>query len=190
MRASDLRYERESRQHDLAIAMRTQGARLATVVQWTGLARYRVQSLARVYDRNAEGETRRRGSSPTQSTFFVKTLRIESESLAFALMAFEHDLIPEGTTDISRVLPDVERGFRLIKAYEIFAKMVPTVHIDLERAVLLVGELSRGNLLLRYCRTCPDLLIIDRFGEPHDRCPFCRAGGPAPGRLGTSPPTV
>ena len=187
MRASDLRYERESRQHDLAIAMRAQGARLGTVVQWTGLARYRVQSLARYYERHSQGDTRRRGISPSQTAFFSKSLRIESESLAFALIAFEHDVIPAGTEDILRVLPDVERGWRLIKAYETYVRMIPAVHIDLERAVLLIGELSRRNIVLRLCRTCPNLLIIDRFGEPHDRCPFCRANGSPAARPETQP---
>ena len=177
MRASDLRYERESRQHDLAIAMRAQGARLGTVVQWTGLARYRVQSLARFYESASPGDTRRRGISPSQTAFFSKSLRIESESLAFALMAFEHDVIAADIEDIVDVLPDVERGWRLIKAYETFVKMIPGVHIDLERAILLLGELSRRNLLLRFCRTCPDPLLIDRLAEPRDRCPFCRGSG-------------
>lgn len=187
MRASDLRYERESRQHDLAIALRAQGARLGTVVQWTGLARYRVQSLARYYERHAQGDTRRRGISPSQTAFFSKSLRIESESLVVALMAFEHEVIPAGAEDISGVLPDVERGWRLIKAYETYVNMVPAVHIDLERAVLLVGELSRRNIVLRWCRTCPNLMINERFGEPHDRCPFCRASGPSAVRSETTP---
>jgi len=186
MRASDLRYERESRQHDLAIAMRAQGARLGTVVQWTGLARYRVQSLARYYERHSQGDTRRRGISPSQTAFFTKSLRIESESLAFALMAFEHHVVPAGTADITRALPDVERGWRLIKAYETYVKMIPVVHIDLERAVLLIGEISRRNIVLRSCRTCPNFLIFDRFGEPHDRCPFCRASGQPAARPETS----
>jgi hypothetical protein len=187
MRASDLRYERESRQHDLAIAMRAQGARLGTVIQWTGLPRYRVQSLSRYYERNSHGDTRRRGISPSQTAFFGKSLRIESESLAFALMAFEYNVIPTGVDDIATVLPNVERGWRLIKAYETYIKMIQGVHIDLERAVLLVGELTRRNIVVRYCRTCPDLLIIDRLGHPHDRCPFCRGSGPSAARPATPP---
>jgi hypothetical protein len=186
MRASDLRYERELRQHDLAIAMRANGARLNTVVQWTGLSRYRVQSLSRFYERDSKGDTRRRGISPSQTAFFGKTLRIEAESLAVAFLAFEYQLIPE-SGDIQTVLPDVERGWRLITAYQTYVKMVPGAQIDLERTVLLISELSRGNLVLRSCHTCPDVMLVDRFGEPHERCPFCRSNLDAPtGRLAPS----
>jgi hypothetical protein len=175
MRASDLRYERESRQHDLVIVMRAYGARLGTVMQWTGLSRYRVQSLSRYYERTSPEDTRRRGISPSQTAFFGKSLRIEAESLAFALIAYEHNVIP-ASVSIGRVLPDVERGWRLIDAYETYIKMVPGAQIELERAVLLIGELTRRNVMLRYCQACHDVMVIERFGPPHDRCPFCRSG--------------
>jgi hypothetical protein len=175
MRASDNRYEGESRQHDLAVWMMSNGARTGTVMRWTGLKEYRVQALSRRYQQQALGDHRRRGISPKQTAYFGKSLRLEEESLALALLAIEMKVIETTGPAVQRSLPSLERGWRLMKAYETYRKLVPGAQISLERAVLLIAELSRRNLVLRHCRTCPDLLVVDRLGVQHARCPFCRS---------------
>jgi hypothetical protein len=179
MRPSDPRYEGYASQHDLAMVMRSKGARLNTVMRWTGLTRYRVQKLTRFYQQSAPDDHRRRGISPSQSAYFAKSLRLEAESLAFALIAYELKVIPDKTAGAERnSLPDVERGWRLIWAYAAYERWVPGAQIGLERAILLVRALTRRSLVIRRCRTCPDVMVVDRLGVQHDRCPSCRSAEP------------
>jgi hypothetical protein len=176
MRASDDQYQRDFDKHDLAIWMIEHGARTRTVNAWTGLTRYRVQALSRRYDTHT-GDHRRRGISPFQSAYFAKSLMLEAESLAFALIALGLKVIPASTLpDARRLLPDVGRGARLMFASEIYRALVPKGQISLERAILFVMELAaRRNLTLRRCKTCPNVMVIERFGVRHVQCPLCRS---------------
>ena len=175
MRVSENRYERDVRKHRLAKWMIAHGARTHTLTQWTGLSRYRVQALFRSYHETRDN--RRRGISPFQSAYFGKSLGLEAESLAFAFIAYEMDVIPEPVViDARRALPGLARGERLMMAFEMYRALVPEAHISLERAILFVIELSeRRQLYLRRCRTCPDAMVVDRFGPHQDQCPFCRS---------------
>lgn len=175
MRVTDDRYERDIRKHSLAKWMISYGARTRTIIRWTGLTRYRVQALSRRYAPTV-GDHRRRGVSPFQSAFVGKSLNLELEALAWAYIAFELRVIPTRTLpDARRLLPNLNTGWRLMFAYEIYIALVPDAHISLERAILLVIEFAeRKNLFLRRCRTCPDVMVIERLGVQHDQCPLCR----------------
>jgi len=177
MPASDNRYEREGREHDLAVWMIAQDARTHTITRWTNLGRHRVQALSRCYQNTAPGDHRRRGVSPFQAAYFAKSLKLEAESLAFAFFAYELQVIPYAVqSDARHSLPGLGRGERLRVAYDLYRRLVTGAHISLERAIVLVIELAeRRNLSLRRCRICKDVMIIDRLGPPHDRCPFCRS---------------
>jgi hypothetical protein len=176
MRASDDQYQRDFDKHDLAIWMIEHGARTRTVNAWTGLSRYRVQALSRRYDTRT-GDHRRRGVSPFQSAYFAKSLTLEAESLTFALIALGLKVIPPTKLpEARRVLPDAERGARLMFAYEIYRALVPKGQISLERAILFVIELAaRRNLTLRRCKTCPNVMVVERLGVRHEQCPLCRS---------------
>jgi hypothetical protein len=176
MRASDDQYQRDFDKHDLAIWMIEHGARTRTVNAWTGLTRYRVQALSRRYDTRT-GDHRRRGISPFQSAYFAKSLTLEAESLAFALIALRLKVIPPTKIpEARRVLPDVARGARLMFAYEIYRALVPQGQISLERAILFVIELAaRRHLTLRRCKTCPNVMVVERLGVRHEQCPLCRS---------------
>src|SRR5450756_1043738 len=142
MRVSDLRYERDIRKHNLAKWMIAHGARTNTLTRWTGLSRYRVQALFRDYH-SVPGDNRRRGISPFQSSYFGRSRGLELESLAFAFIAFEMQVIPEAVlADARRSLPDVARGERMMMAFELYLALVPNAQISLERAILFVTELA------------------------------------------------
>jgi hypothetical protein len=96
--------------------------------------------------------------------------------MALAFIALEMDVIPtEIVPDARDSLPVLARGERLMMAYEWYRALVPAAQISLERAILFIIELAeRRNLTLRRCRTCPDVMFVDRLGARHDRCPFCR----------------
>jgi hypothetical protein len=175
MRISENRYERDIRKHSLAKWMIAHLARTKTLTQWTGLTRYRVQTLFRNYLKTNQG-TRRRGVSPFQPAYFGRSLRLESESLALAFFAAELDVLPDSILpNARRALPDVARGERLMMAYELYRAAVPDARISLEHAILLLVELAeRRNLYLRRCRTCNDVMVVERYGGRHAQCPFCR----------------
>jgi hypothetical protein len=174
MRNLDVRYEREVHQRKLAQWMIAQGARSGTVTRWTGLSRYQVTRLAQ---RHHPGSGRtRRGLLPTQTAYFGKSSGVEAESLAFVFIAVEIQVIPEHVVSYpSRVLPDLSRGQRLMAAFECYRAFVPMPHLSLERAILLVFEYTeRKNLFVRRCSRCNDVMLAERCGSQHDRCPFCR----------------
>jgi hypothetical protein len=185
VRAFDDRYEEDYSKHHLAEWMIAYGARTGTVVRWTGLSRYRVQALSRRYHQR-HGDTSRRGISPYQLAFVGASQELESEALALALIGFELKAIPEDPLPHpKRNLPDPRRGWRLMRAYELYRALVPDPHISLERAILLIQEFAEEkNLILRRCRTCGDAMVVERVGTQHADCPFCRRGGaPTPEKI-------
>ncbi len=176
MRITDDRYESDTRKHDLAKRMISHEARTGTVSQWTGLSPYRVQQLSRHYIPSRG--THRRGISPSDTGFFRRSPEIEAESLAFVYIAVELQVIPEQVSPNARhVLPDLSRGERLVDAFECYRALVEVPHISLERAVLLVFEYAKRNVLLRRCAACNDLMLSDRF-QGYLNCPFCRPDVP------------
>jgi len=176
MRVSDHRYDQDRRKHNLAMWMISQGARTRTVTEWTGLSRYRVQKLARRYAGARPEDHRRRGISPFHPGYFGRSRSLEAESLAFALMAAEMDVLPhEVLPEARRTLPELDRGERLRRAYEWHRAIVPEAKISLEHAILFLIELGQGiHWVLRRCMTCPDMMVVARVGTSRDQCPFCR----------------
>jgi hypothetical protein len=167
MRISENRYENNIRKHSLAKWMIAHLARTKTLTQWTGLSRYRIQMLFRSYLNTNQG-IRRRGFSESQ--------RLESESLALVFFAFELNVMPDSILlNARRALPDVARGERLMLAFELYRAIVPDARISLERAILLLTELAeRRNFFLQRCRTCNDVMVVERLGRRRMQCPFCR----------------
>lgn len=176
MRVSDHRYDPDRRKHALALWMISHGARTRTITQWTGLSRARVQKLARRFAAASPGDHRRRGVSPCDAGYFGHSERLEAESLALAFIASEMQVLPEAVLpDARRGLPDLDRGERLRMAYEWYQSLVPDAQISLERTILFLIELAqRRQLTLRRCKSCPDILTVERQGVEHDQCPFCR----------------
>jgi hypothetical protein len=82
---------------------------------------------------------------------------------------------PEVVPDARMSLPDLNRGERLLDAFDWNRRLVPSPQISLERAILLVLEFAEGrSLSVGRCKTCPNVLLLEQEGEIHDRCPACR----------------
>jgi hypothetical protein len=175
VRISDDRYARDMRRYDLARRMIEHEARTATIIEWTGLTKYRIQTLFRRYEDLGE-HTRHRGVSPSQTAFFSRSLSLECESTALAYIELEMDIIPPVIVpDASRSLPGLARGERLVNAFEWYRLLIPQARISLEHAVLLAKELAqRQTLSLGQCVICHGLMVIDRLSKYHDACAFCR----------------
>jgi hypothetical protein len=151
------------------------GARIGTVTHWTGLSKYRIQTLSQSYE-SATRTRRKRGESPSQPAYFLKSLTLARESMALTYIALQMHAIPETRVpDARRSLPGIVRGERLMSAFEVYRALLPEGLISLEHAVLLIIELAeRRTLILAHCRLCNDVMVTDRLGPRQELCPFCR----------------
>jgi hypothetical protein len=184
MRLSDDRYESDRRKYTLAVSMIEHGARICTVTQWTGLSKYRVQTLTQSYESTTRTR-RKRGESPSQPAYFSKSIRLARESMALAYIALQMQAIPAAIVPDARAsLPGLARGERLMSAFEVYRALLPDGLISLEYAILLITELAeRRTLVLGECCGCHDVMVIDRLGRRQELCPFCRPtlrGTPTP----------
>lgn len=189
MRITDERFDRDLRRYQLAWRMLQHAARRNTVMAWTGLSLYRVQSLAQTY--NAGGDyARHRGPSPYRAKFFSKSIAHECESAALAYIGLQMDVIPALVpVDSLDSFTSLARGERLVDAFDLYQTLVPQTRFSLEFTVLLVTELAQRKVLtLSHCEWCGGLMVIERLGTPQRRCGFCRLRlSRAPRRL---PPTI
>jgi len=175
MRLSDDRYESDRRKYTLALSMIEHGARVRTVTQWTGLSKYRVQTLTHSYESTTRAR-RRRGESPSQPAYFLKSISLARESMALAFIALQMQAIPPAVMPEARAsLPGLARGERLMSAFELYRALLPDGLISLEYAILLITELAeRRALALVRCRNCQDVMLVDRLGRRQELCPYCR----------------
>jgi Flagellar transcriptional activator (FlhC) len=175
MRTSENRYAKDQRRRELAALMIANEARTQTIVDWTGLSRYQIQTMFREYD-EFSGHPRHRGVSPFQPAFFSKSLQHECESAALAAVELEMSIIlPSPTLSAAKSLPGLARGERLLNAFGLFRVLVPDARISLEHAVLLASELTIARTLtLRRCAQCDGLMVVDLLGPVHADCAFCR----------------
>ena len=68
-----------------------------------------------------------------------------------------------------------------MNAFELYRALLPDGLISLEYAILLITELAeRRTLALTRCRSCHDVMLIDRLARRQELCPFCR---PHPRRI-------
>ncbi len=178
MRISDDRFDRDLGRIRLAWRMIGHGARTQTVQRWSGLSRYRIQSLYRDYGSTAGSlmEPRLRGRSPGQIAFFWQStqLRCEAAILAGFFRLFGPlPLVPaDGTKE---PLPGLVSGEQLCESYERFRSLASDSQISIEHAVLLLLELARGvELRLDRCAECETaLVLIDVLAAGRTVCSTC-----------------
>ena len=179
MNKSNDRWKKENRQLELAKRMIQQEARTQVVVDWTGLTIYTVQTIFRQYpDTNA---ARPRGISPFQPSIFSRTRRHRRESATLASIALDMQIIVDRGEEAARKLPGLDRGERLLNAFELFREYVPASALRFEHAILLVTELTRGSAIaIDRCRSCYGLIVVDRITRPLNNCGFCRIKNQTP----------
>jgi hypothetical protein len=184
VRISDPRYDRDKRRYDLALKLIQLEVRTHTISLWTGMSRYRIQTLFREYP-DSSPSRRHRGVPPYQPTFFTRSLQLECESSAFASIALRMGVIPsEIIANAAESLPTLQRGEQLTDAYVLYRTLYGQSQISMEHAMLLVAELAERRVLtLQICGTCQGLMVIDRFANRHRVCAFCRGNGRSAHRL-------
>jgi Flagellar transcriptional activator (FlhC) len=150
-------------------------ARTTTIALWTGLTKYRIQTLFRAYQ-HAGDHRRHRGAAPSQPAFFSRSLTHECEASALAYIGLQMEIIPPMVVpDALHSLPGLARGERLVTAFELYRTLVRQSRMSLEHAVLLMTELAhRRTLSLEKCRICDGLMVVDRLDVRKLSCAFCR----------------
>lgn len=178
MRVTDERYDRDRLRLDLALRLISHEARTQTIRAWTGLSDDRIRKLFRAYIRPSAGVRRRRGKSPQQAAFFLRSGAGAEDAHALAAMMLLFGVVgpASGPTQQTANAPHatLARGRLLCEAFETYRRIVPQPRIDFEHAVYLVGALQRGDeLRLRWCVDCAAVDIGERVRLRPTGCRAC-----------------
>ena len=178
MRITDDRYNRDLLRYELARRLIRHQARTQTIRLWTGLTHDRIRKLYRTYP-PVERVRRRRGKSPRQVTFFLRSHRRKFETSVLASMFSIYDALP-ARPDIhsAKGRSNVTRGISLVDAFEAYSAVLVKPNITFEHAELLLEELESGNeLQVSHCTDCTGVVVVDRLSLLPPSCTQCR--GPA-----------
>jgi hypothetical protein len=203
MRVTDDRYNRDRLRLELALRLIGHEARTHTIRLWTGLSDDRIRKLFRAYIRPSAGVRRRRGKSPQQAAFFLRSGAGAADAHALAAMLLLFGVVAQptpaaGSADTpapagtrSAPQPSLARGRLLCEAYETYRRIVPRPSIDFEHAVYLADALQRGEeLRLRWCVSCEAVNVTERAALRPTPCVACGHSATDPahrdtGRLST-----
>lgn len=173
MRLSDERYRRDLRRLHVAWRMVRLGARTPTIIRWTSLSKYNVRKLRTEYGGTAVPREGLFGRTPFRIEFFHKTAKLRWEAALLAGLLHVYEALPRGPAKVEE-LPDLSRGERVCTAYEQFRVLCPTAGISFDRAITLLSELVRGELIrLTACVSCGELVVHDCLAIHHPRCASC-----------------
>lgn len=187
MRVTDDRYNRDRLRLELALRLIGHEARTHTIRLWTGLSDDRIRKLFRAYIRPSAGVRRRRGKSPQQAAFFLRSGAgaEDAQALAAMLLLFGVLATPSTATPVAggprgtrrpaaAQQPSLARGRLLCEAFETYRRIVPQPSIDFEHAVYLADALQRGDeLRLRWCGGCDAVSVTERAMLRPTGCRCC-----------------
>jgi hypothetical protein len=178
MRISDDRYSRDLLRYELARRLIKHQARTQTIRLWTGLTHDRIRKLYRTYP-PVERVRRRRGKSPRQITFFLRSHRRKFETSVLASMFSIFEALPaQSGLQPAKSRSNVARGLSLVDAYEAYSAVLPKGNITFEHAELLLEELESGNeLQVAHCADCTGVVVVDRLSLLPPCCTQCRGPG-------------
>lgn len=186
MRHTHERYGRERQRNDLALRFIENEARTRTTRVWTGLTDDRIRKLYRSFIDVRAPLRRRRGKSPQQPDYFLRSRPLQREAAALGSLLLVFGVVPAAPDGgAARLQPGVARGERLCDAFDAYRRISPHAAISFEHAVFLAAALATGTALrLLACRHCGAAGVIDPIAM---RSPDCLACG-RPVRLPAVPP--
>jgi Flagellar transcriptional activator (FlhC) len=182
MQTTQDRYGNERRRDELALRMIHHEARTCTIRACTGLSDDRIRRLYKTYafELNEQPVRRRRGKSPRQITFFMRTARAQFESslLASAFTAFGLVHAPQASTARKSVVIEegsLDFGRLFCDAYETHQQLLNHPTMSFEHAWFLLQLINRsGDLHPVRCRHCDSYYLRDRFNVCQHACPACK----------------
>lgn len=181
MRVWGDQYSRDLQRYTLAWRMLRLEARTQTIAAWSGLPKFRIQTLNRSHGGtgSAKAAIRHRGPSPYSVGYFLRSAHLRAEGAALVAMFQAFDLLPErALRNPARDLPSVARGERLCDAFELYRSLIPESTVLLEHVVMLLAAVAQeSELIVTRCLYCEGVMLADRYGEQAKICPCCSEAG-------------
>jgi len=174
MRLTDCRYDRDRLRLEIAYRLIGYEVRTETIKQCTTLSADRIRRLFRDYvrDQPQSGIRRRRGKSPRQMSFFLRSPLHELEAATIASMLLACGLLHRAGV-LSRLT--LEEVARFCDVYDTFVAVRPGALVSFEHAWYLMHVLARNDeFVLAPCATCRALYIRDRLDLAPLVCVSCR----------------
>lgn len=174
MRITDCRYDRDRLRLEIAYRLIGHEVRTETIRQCTGLSADRIRRLFREYVRDQPQlhVRRRRGKSPRQMGFFLRTPVHELEAATIASLLLACGLM--GRPALLERL-SLEEIARFCDVYDTFIGLKPGAAVTFEHAWYLMHVLARDDeYALTRCPKCRALWIRDRLDLVPVTCPSCR----------------
>ena len=196
MRLTDDRYAGERSQFELALRMIGHEARTRTIRACTGLSDDRIRKLYSTYFRHAgrHGIKRRRGKSPRQVQFYVKSPAHQLQATTLVALYCASLLLRVDDGDKVHACwprPDVEFGHRLCRAYETYLVLHEDTQLNFEWAWNLLACIAwNDELYLAICDQCRARYVQDAYALDSRTCPACelhRSSGTLAGQGTTVP---
>ena len=174
MRLTDCRYDRDRLRLEIAYRLIGYEVRTETIRQCTQLSADRIRRLFRDYVRDQPQSRirRRRGKSPRQMSFFLRTPRHELEAATMGSLLRTCGLL--GKTPLLHRLT-LEEVARFCDVYDTFVTVCPASAVTFEHAWYLMQVLARDDeYVLTPCRDCGALWVRDRLDLVPIVCATCR----------------
>jgi hypothetical protein len=174
MRLTDCRYDRDRLRLEIAYRLIGYEVRTETIRQCTTLSADRIRRLFRDYvrDQPQSGIRRRRGKSPRQMSFFLRSPLHELEAATIASMLLACGLLHRAGV-LSRLT--LEEVARFCDVYDTFVAVRPGALVSFEHAWYLMHVLARNDeFVLVPCASCRALWIRDRLDLAPLVCVSCR----------------
>ncbi|MCC7464520.1 MAG: hypothetical protein IT480_18905 [Gammaproteobacteria bacterium] len=174
------RYLRDLNRLHLAQRMIALGARTQIVVLWTGLSTVQVRSLCHEVSADAEEPIarRQRGPGPRNVHLLLKSERWRNEAAGFIGLCYVLEAMPSSLVkNAQRELPNLIRGERLCRAYEMYRSCAPGQSLDFDRALLLFTAVAQGTEIKAVgCAGCGAVILQDARGIGRWHCAHCSEG--------------
>jgi hypothetical protein len=174
MRLTDCRYDRDRLRLEIAYRLIGYEVRTETIRQCTQLSADRIRRLFRDYVRDQPQSRirRRRGKSPRQMSFFLRTPRHELEAATMACLLLACGLLGRPGTLQRLTLEEVAR---FCDVYDTFVTVRPGAVVTFEHAWYLMQVLARDDeYALTPCHDCSALWVRDRLDLVPVVCATCR----------------
>jgi hypothetical protein len=180
MRVWTPRYVKDLQRVNLARRLMEHGARSQVICDWTDLTIFQVRAMCRELGvTNGTGSpSRRRGPGPTSLTLLLSSERWRSEAAGLIGLCYVFEAMPtRPVRDPRRDLPDLIRGERFCRSYEVYHELCPGRSLDFDEALLVYTAVAMGDQIRAdRCESCTALIIKDVNCNNRFNCARCAEG--------------
>lgn len=165
---------RHIRRYRLAWRLLAHQVRAGMISAMTSFSRHQLSTLRRRW--GIAANRRLCGRSPISPNRYIHPPRTRSESAVLAAFCRTYGVaLPGHLAHAPRKrLLTLELGERLCPTYEAFCACFPQSTLDFEKAVTLIFEIAKDDLIgLEHCESCGATVLIDRLAPRSPICEYC-----------------